>query len=1315
MAAATLGKIDEFDSSKEEWPQYVERLGHFFTANDIKTAEKKRAVFLAVIGPVTYRLLHNLISPAKPGDKTYQELVTTLTKHFNPTPSETVQRFKFNTRTRKPGESVSTYLAELRSLAEYCNYGASLEAMLRDRLVCGINNEKIQQRLLAEAKLTYAKALELAQGLETAAQNMKELGTSKGKEEPGNNASTIHTVGTASNGKVTCYRCGKAGHNAAVCRHKDTVCHGCGKRGHLKRACRSKQKGAAPSRTGQRKKSTRAVNKVDESEPEDGENELPLYHVTSGEQTRPLKISVQIEDQSVPMEIDTGAGLSLVSEATYREKWPDKPLEQSSKKLYSYSGEAIPVLGSMTVGVTYKSQVATLPLLVVKGEGPSLFGRNWLNHIRLDWHELYNMHASPLQATLQKHAAVFQDGLGTLQGFKAKIFVEEGATPRFCKARTVPYALKDLVDKELDRLVAEGTLEPVQFSDWASPIVPVLKADKSSVRVCGDFKQTVNPVSKLYRYPIPRIKDLFAKVAGGKSFSKIDLSHAYQQLVLDDESKQYVVISTQKGLFRYTRLPFGISSAPGIFQRVMESMLHDIPNVVVYIDDILITGASEEEHLETIESVLERLETAGLRAKKHKCKFMVPSVEYVGYKIDAKGLHPLPEKVRAVKEAPSPRSVQELKAYLGLLTYYSDFLPNMSSVLAPLYRLLRKDVSWQWTQVEEEAFEESKTLLTSESLLVHFDPSLPLTLACDASAYGVGAVLAHKMPDGTERPIGYASRSLTSAERNYSQLEKEGLSCIFGIKKFHSYLFGHHFELVTDHKPLLALLNEHRSTSPQASARIRRWSLFLSGYEYTLKFRKTTAHANTDALSRLPLTIEKPANQTPPELVLLLEHLSESPVTHQHIKTWTRRDPQLALIQQYLRSGWPNHCSPNLQPYESRKDELSSLDGCIVWGTRVVIPPQGRVAVLQELHSGHPGMARMKSLARMYVWWPGMDKDIETSVSTCQNCQLQQAKPPVAPLHPWKWPSRPWTRLHIDFAGPMNGKMYLVIIDAHSKWIEAFITNSSTSTTVIEILRHVFARFGLPEMIVSDNGPCFVSEEFESFLLANGVKHITSSPYHPATNGLAERAVQILKKGLKKVTTGSLQTRLAQVLMSYRITPQTTTGASPSELLMGRQPRTRLDLLKPNPESLVENKQMKQKVAHDKKARERTFAKGERVYARNFGTGNTWIPGEITESSGPVSFMVKCGDGKLIRRHQDHLRHRRDEQALEQSNETSDDAWIDVSSNDDTPENAETSDENAEIAQPEAEPQSTPRVEANTEQSTRKQYPTRERRPPDRL
>ena len=267
-----------------------------------------------------------------------------------------------------------------------------------------------------------------------------------------------------------------------------------------------------------------------------------------------------------------------------------------------------------------------------------------------------------------KNTAVFKDGLGTLKGFEAKISIDPNVKPRFSRTRSVPYALRDKVEAGLQRLVREGTLEPVQFADWASPIVVVLKADKQNVRICGDFKQTLNPVSKLDTYPIPKVEDYFAKLAGGKTFTKLDLSQAYQQLPLDKESKKYVVINIQKGLFRYTRLPYGISSAPGIFQRVMETLLQGIPGVVVYLDDILVTGTTREKHLQALREVLSRIEKAGLLLKKMKCQFMAPAVTYLGHRIDAEGLHPLAEKVRAIEEAPPPHNVQELKSYLGLLT-----------------------------------------------------------------------------------------------------------------------------------------------------------------------------------------------------------------------------------------------------------------------------------------------------------------------------------------------------------------------------------------------------------------------------------------------------------------------------------------------------------------------------------------------------------------------------------------------------------------------------------------------------------------------
>ena len=236
---------------------------------------------------------------------------------------------------------------------------------------------------------------------------------------------------------------------------------------------------------------------------------------------------------------------------------------------------------------------------------------------------------------------------------------------------------------------------------------------------------------------------------------------------IDEESRKLLVVNTPRALFRYTTLPYGVSSAPGIFQCLMENVLQCIPNVIVYIDDILVTGANEEEHLKTLSLVLDRLEKDGFRGQKSKCKFMVPSVLYLGHLIDQFGLHPLQEKVKVVKEAPSPKNVSEIKSYLGLLMCYSKVLPNMADVLAPLYKLLRRDIQWQWTDTEGKAFQATKDLLTSDALLVHFNPDLDLLLMCDASSYGIGAVLAHRMPDSSERPIGHASCSLFAVQHNY--------------------------------------------------------------------------------------------------------------------------------------------------------------------------------------------------------------------------------------------------------------------------------------------------------------------------------------------------------------------------------------------------------------------------------------------------------------------------------------------------------------------------------------------------------------------
>ena len=536
------------------------------------------------------------------------------------------------------------------------------------------------------------------------------------------------------------------------------------------------------------------------------------------------------------------------------------------------------------------------------------------------------------------------------------------------------------------------------------------------------------------------------------------------------------------------------------------------------------------------------------------------------------------------------------------------------------------------------AFDKSKKLLQSANLLVHFQPDLELILASDASDYGVGAVLSHRMADEAERPIGYVSRSLNKAEHGYSTIEKEALAIIFSVKKFNQFLYGQKFTIQTDHKPLEELSNEKKEVPQQASPRVQQWALTLAAYEYKIAYKAGTTNANADALSRLPLSKMPESVPIPGETILLLEHLDNTPINSQHIREWTRRNPVLSKVHQFTLNGWPHHCQDvQLHPYLSRKAELTIEGGCVLWGNRVIVPPQGQAQVIAELHEAHPGISRMKALARGYVWWPNMDRELEDAVKKCQQCQLHQKAPAEAPLHPWEWPGQPWSRVHIDYAGPYKGHMYLVVIDAHSKWMEVHIMRSTTSAATIVKLKEIFATHGLPETIVSDNGPNFTSAEFENFLSKNGVKHTKVLPYHPASNGQAERAVRAFK-AKEKMEEGTMQDKLSRYLLKYRTTPHMTTGVPPAELLMKRKLKTKLDLIVPNTASLVRQKQERQKQTHDHHAKHRDFEASDPVFIKDFSSPKSWQKGTVVQTTGPISALVELPDGRVVRQHQDHVR-----------------------------------------------------------------------------
>ena len=598
--AGQMGRVKEFNPQEENITAYLERLQLYFECNGVEEAKRVPAL-LTLVGAKVYGTLRSLVAPNLPKEKDYDSLADVLKQHFDPKPLVIAERFRFYKCVQSSTESIAEFVADLRRLSIHCEFGTFLNEALRDRFVCGVEDQHIQKKLLVEDGLTMARALGIAQGMEAAAKNSKEL-------------------------------------------HQDS--------------------------------------------------------------------------------------------------------------------------------------------------------------------------AQQLVVTLQE------------------------------------------------------------------------------------------------------LRDLDIRIHPRRSLA-----------IAADTITRKRIASSERPLYRYNRLPFGVASAPAVFQKTMDTILRGLKGVICYIDDILITGVTETEHLEHLEQVLHRLREHGTRLKKEKCYFMQQSVQYLGHRIDAEGLHATDDKLKAITKAPPPKNVTELRSFLGLINYYGRFIQNLSSLLHPLNNLL---CQWKWSQECAEVFHLAKEKIVSPNVLVHYDPSLPIRLAGDASAYGVGAVISHVMKDGQERPIAFASRTLLPSERNYAQVEKEALSLIFGVSKFHLYLYGRHFTLITDHKPLTTILGPKKGIPPMAAARLQRWAVCLSAYSYDIQFKPTAAHSNADGLSRLPLHTVRANGPLPDPSIFNVQQLGSLPVTAMQLAATTRTDPILSRVYCYTQKGWPDKVGEEFKPFSTRKQELTVQNGCLL-------------------------------------------------------------------------------------------------------------------------------------------------------------------------------------------------------------------------------------------------------------------------------------------------------------------------------------------------------------------------------------------------
>lgn len=1200
------------------------------------------------------RFITNLL-PKKVQEVTYIDAVKLLKDLFQSEESLFRKRYKYHTITRGNME-----LVDLIGMIKQRHASAQIASMSDEQTMCqtlvnALSDPKdrdLKARCLARLEKGEVTIGELYRELQFFVQLQKDT-------EAASSSGVMHVQGQ-----------GRTANNHRK-RSPPSPCPRC-KGNHWARDCPKRNVRGKPRYQQSTHSQNRTLNK-----------HRPVKYVSSRDTTIPsIYKTVHINGTPIRMLLDTGAAVTLLSKADWVRLGTPK-LGIPTMHLSAANGGEITVHGILQCRAQFNGKTFLTKCHIT--DHCSLLGMDWIAEDPEIISALQGP-SSPIKTVTftsrpvteeslltfvtQRYPDVFQDGIGRCTKLNAVLKLRENTTKVFRKARPVAYAVLPLVHQELDRLQEAGIISPVEHSDFAAPVVVVRKTN-GKLRLCGDYSTGLNDALEDNKHPLPTAEDIFTTLNGGKYFSQIDLTDAYLQIEMEETSRKLLTINTVKGLFTMNRLPFGVKTAPAIFQNVMDNMINGLNGVAAYLDDIVIMGKTIEEHNERLLRVLDRIKEYGLRLKLDKCTFLKREIKYLGFIITAEGRKPDPERIQAILTMPAPTCITEVRSLLGMLTFYGSFIPQMNDLKGPLNELLKKDTVFEWSPNCENVLEKSKKILSSGLLLVHYDPNLPLIVAADASQNGIGGVLLQKFEDGSMKAVQHFSRSLTPTERKYSQIEKEALALVSAVKKFHKFIYGRKFTLNTDHKPLISIFGSKKGVPAMSANRLQRWAVILLGYDFEIKYKNTKDFGEADALSRL---IDSKQNNQEEIVIASIEkttseYLSKDlravKLSTELLKRETLQDKVLQDAIRYIEtSEWPElpKDSPLIQLFH-RRHGLSVVDDCVMFGENAVIPLSLQKRILTELHKGHPGINRMKQLARSYVYWQGIDAQIEDCVKVCEECQQASKLPPKEPLSPWTPTDRPWSRVHIDFAGPLKGHHYLIMVDSYSKWPEVIKMKNITSTATISALKEIFARFGNPDTLVSDNGTQFTAALFEDFCLSRGIKHIKSPPYHPQSNGQAERFVDTVKRALSKNRPNeSLDETLQTFLEAYRSTPCTSSpdGKSPAETFIGHKMKIPLgNILPRKPEkNASHNLKMKQQFDLKHGTKPVKFVIGDLVYFSVYKAGTNkveWTPGQIIQKKGKVMYYVKEESlydtlvpnnqpsflsGKVHVRHRNQIRHR---------------------------------------------------------------------------
>lgn len=802
--------------------------------------------------------------------------------------------------------------------------------------------------------------------------------------------------------------------------------------------------------------------------------------------------------------------------------------------------------------------------------------------------------------------------------------------------------LRNRLKEELDSMEKAGIIVKVtEPTDWVNALVVVEKPRTGKLRVCLDPRD-LNKVIKRPHYPLPTLEDITPKLAGAQFFSVLDAKSGYWAIKLSEESSKLTTFNTVVGRYRFLCLPFGLISAQDEFQRKIDETYEGLDGVAAIVDDILVFGKTKEEHDANLRAVLTRTREKGIRLNPDKSMICVPEVSYFGHKLTREGIKPDPEKISAIRDMSPPKNKSELETILGMVNYLSRFAPNLSEINAPIRLLLKQNNEFVWDETQTQAFEKMKELITREPgpVLSYYDPGKELRLQVDASKSGLGAVLLQD-----HKPIAYASKSLTPTEENYAQIEKELYAVVFGCKRFHAYVYGRKVIVESDHKPLEPIVRKPLAAAPP---RLQRMILQLQRYDIEIVHRPGKEIPIADALSRKSIAyrLESLYEDMDAQIHTIVANLPISDRKLTDIRKATEQDPQFISLRSVIKAGWPDvrkKCPSSLSEYWNHRDEISEIDGLLFKGEKLIIPHVLRKDMLERIHTGHMGIERSKQRARDLLFWPGMNKQIEEMVERCTTCLELRKSNPKEPMISYQIPERPWQIVATDLF-MWNGDNYLIVVDYYSRFFEMEKLHSTTSSAVIHKLKAIFARHGVPERIISDNGPQYSSHDFKDFAIQWDFTHGTSSPHYPQSNGLAEKTVQTAKAILNKAHAEKKDPYLS--LLEHRNTP-VDGFQSPSQLLMSRRLRSILPMLGKQLQPQVVDKklvsatrklkQTKQRQYYDRTAQPlSTLAQG--VNVRFQQADGRWMPATILQpADAQRSYLIRTPDDQVFRRNRRHL------------------------------------------------------------------------------